>query len=493
LSLDTSNAALANRYDAIPYAALPHPLTTPDRLATVATFLGLDPPPVARARVLEVGCSDGANLIPMAAALPGARFTGCDLSARAIATGRGTIAALGLANIALVLEDLAALSPAHGTFDYIIAHGLYSWVPPDVRDALFALARTRLAQNGVMYVSYNALPGSGVRQTAWDVLHHGTDGIADPRERMEAARRLARVVADGARSLYDGDDAVRAAFRAIAQKSDSELCHDDLAVPNDPVWFHAFAAHAARFGLRYLAEADVHTMSAAGIDADVRAYLGTLDAIAREQYLDFVRLRRFRQTLVCRADAPAARALDPERLAGMHASADPSLLRAAEAGKVADLARGLHPPDDGGGPVRALLDALVASAPASLPVATLRGAAALPRPLEAILTDAFVANIVTLHVHPPAVAAVASERPRASALARFEAGTQEHVTSQLHARVRLPDPNARRLLALLDGATDRAALARAIEDPARGLDAENAPRFVAHALAQFARLALLVA
>src|SRR5688500_17428070 len=129
MQLSPAHADLAQRYDAIPYATVPHPLTHPDRLATVASFLGLSPPPVGRARVLEVGCGDGANLIPMAATLPDARFVGCDLVRRALASGRTTIAALGLANIELVEEDLAALSPAHGQFDYVIAHGVYSWVP----------------------------------------------------------------------------------------------------------------------------------------------------------------------------------------------------------------------------------------------------------------------------------------------------------------------------------------------------------------------------
>jgi protein-L-isoaspartate O-methyltransferase len=491
LTLDTSNAALADRYDAIPYAAVPHPVTTPDSLATRALFLGLDPPPVARASVLEVGCSDGSNLIPMAAALPHARFVGCDLSSRAIAAGKRTIDALGLANVVLVEEDLAALSQAHGNFDYIVAHGIYSWVPLSVRDALFALAQARLAPNGVMFVSYNALPGARIRQTVWDVLHYATDAIADTRQRLEAARRVARVVANGARSIYPGDDALREAFRAVAEESDSELFHDDLALPNDPVWLHAFVDHAARFGLRYLADADLRTMNSAGLDADGRALLAPLDSVTREQYLDFVRLRRFRQSLLCRADA-ALRHVDPRQVLGLHASADPSLVRAAEAGKVADLARALDPAGAGEGPVRALLDGLVGIAPASIAVTSMPISGALPRPLESILTSAFVASIVALHVHPPTVVAAAGERPRASALARYEAATQPHVTSLLHTRVRVLDANARRLLAMLDGDTDRAALARAFADPARGADAAEASKFVEFTLGQCARLGLLV-
>lgn len=90
----------------------------------------------------------------MAASLPQAHFTGCDLSALAIA--RATTAAdLGLANVQLLQQDLRDLVDADGTFDYIVAQGAYSWVPEAVRDALLALAARRLASNGVMYVSYN--------------------------------------------------------------------------------------------------------------------------------------------------------------------------------------------------------------------------------------------------------------------------------------------------------------------------------------------------
>src|SRR5207249_11703806 len=185
--------------------------------------------------------------------------------------------------------------------------------------------------------------------------------------------------------------------RAIARRSDSVLYHDDLAVPNEPMYFRDFVAHAARFGLKYLAEADVHSMSAAGVSADARAFLSTLDPLTREQYLDYVRLRRFRQTLLQRSDAPGEPILHPARLDAMHVAADLSLARAAEAGKVDDLARGLDPPD--GARVRLLLDALIKRSPGSIAVPALRERfPKLPRPLEAILTDAFVSGVVSMHV-----------------------------------------------------------------------------------------------
>jgi SAM-dependent methyltransferase len=440
--------------------------------------------------VLEVGCSDGGNLIPMALTLPGARCVGCDLSGSAIAAGRALAAELGLANVELVHGDLAALDPALGDFDYIVAHGVYSWVPAPVRNALFALAARRLAPNGVMYVSYNALPGCRVRQAAFDVLHHHVDALPEPGQRMAEARRLAQVLGGTSATLHPSDEAVRAEFRAIAASSDSELCHDTLAVPNDPVYFHEFVAHAGRHGLAFLAEAELHTMSAAGLTAEARALLAPLPAAAREQYLDFVRLRRFRQSLLRRQDA----ALDADgraaRIRQLHATADAPLLQAAQDGTLAKLAQGLDPQGDGAAVLR-LLEAIAGASPGACAVARFDAMLGPPRPLEAVLTDAFVANMIVLHALPPPVVAVPSARPTASPLARCEARAREDVTTLTHVRVRIPDVNARRLLTLLDGTCDHATLATAMAGAAFPGQPAMAQRFVEHALAQFARLALL--
>lgn len=495
MTLSSASAALAGRYDAIPYVTIPHRLTHPDRLAGVARFMGMPAPDVAQARVLEIGCGDGANLIPMAATMPSARFVGCDLSARAIAAGRQTIAALGLTNIELAQEDLRALPDRHGDFDFIIAHGVYSWVPHDVRDALFALGHARLADRGILFVSFNALPGSRVRQIASELLHLHVDGLEDPHARLASARGLARMIAAG-RSFHPSDDAVRAEFLAIAQSSDSELFHDTLAVPNDAFLFRDFAMHAARFGLRHLAEADLHSMSAVALPPDARQLISAMDAGSREQYLDFMRLRRFRQSLLCRADAATDATPLDVRLASMHVCADRALVQAIAGGRLDGIVAQFISSGGTDGRVRELLETVAQHAPASLSIAALRerfSGRTLPRPLEAIIADACVSNLFSLHVQPPQLVAVAGELPHAGALARHEAGLRDELTTLLHTRVRIPDHNARRLLTLLDGSRDRAALAAAINGPGFAYQRDAASAFVDRALAQFARLGLLAA
>src|SRR6185503_10934875 len=145
-------------YDALPYPLLAHAQTHPAWLATLAVVHGLRPAPVEHCRVLEIGCASGSNLIPFACEMDGSEFVGIDLSSRQVAEGQEFIRALGLRNIRLQAQDLLDFDDA-GTFDYIIAHGLYSWVPQTVRDRLMDICRRHLAPQGVAFISFNAYPG----------------------------------------------------------------------------------------------------------------------------------------------------------------------------------------------------------------------------------------------------------------------------------------------------------------------------------------------
>ena len=127
-------------YDEVRYSNFPYAQTHPDRLATVAILHGLEPPDPFRARVLEIGCGAGGNLMAMAAATPGIRAVGVDLAAVAIEDGRKVAAAVGLDNVDLQQGDVRALTDGHlGEFDYVVAHGVYGWVPADAREALLAI------------------------------------------------------------------------------------------------------------------------------------------------------------------------------------------------------------------------------------------------------------------------------------------------------------------------------------------------------------------
>ena len=154
----------------------------------MAILAGLHPAPVENCRVLELGAASGGNLIPMAYALPKSQFWGIDISRVHIDQGLLKIKDLGLANLRLEQMDILDFPADAGTFDYIIAHGIFSWVPPQVREKLLEIYRAHLAPEGVGFISYNTYPGWHRINIARDIMRYSTRGIEDPKERVEQAR-----------------------------------------------------------------------------------------------------------------------------------------------------------------------------------------------------------------------------------------------------------------------------------------------------------------
>jgi SAM-dependent methyltransferase len=429
-------------YDRVPYPGHPFAQTHPDRLATVATLFGLRPAPPDACRVLELGCGDGGNLVPMAYGLPGSTFAGLDLSGRAIERARRLAGALGLANVRFEQADLTA---AGGEFDYVIAHGVYSWIEPAARDALLAACRERLAPNGVAYVSYDVMPGGHRREITRQMLRWHLRDVDDPADRIAKARELLRLVAEAGQPEAE---------QALEQ-GDAALFHDELAPHHEAILFADFVDHAGRHGLRFLAEADVFEMDAGPLPPGLAA-----DTIEREQYLDFFKGRMFRQTLLCHAGADL-------REPGLEIVRD--MLAATPAQPVGEgefrgpLGATLTTDHEA---VKAALTRLGQAWPAAVPVADLGDDPAVPE----MLRRAYAANLVRLHVWAPQLTAAPSERPVASALARLQAAEGTRVTTLLHSSLEVGDERGRRLIGLLDGSRDRAALAAEIDRPAEELE-----------------------
>ncbi len=477
----------ASLYDAVPYPGLAFAQTHPDRLATLGALFGLQAAPPAACRLLEIGCGDGGNLLPMALALPGSTFVGIDSSPAAIARAQADAAALGLGNVAFEEVGIEDYETAPGSFDYVVAHGVFSWVPGEVREALLALTTRALAGHGIGYVSYNALPGARVPQTLRELLALKLEGVEGPARRIAEARRLLTLL-----SGPDGRAGLGAEATVLRDRPDALLFHDALAPINEPFFFSEFAARAAAHGLQYLAEANFWEMQAGMLSEELRLELSSEpDVVRQEQLLDYVKVRRFRQTLVCPAAARLDRTLRLERIAQFALSAP---VRAIVEDPAAPQRVTFHAP--GGSRlttehevVVAVLRAAGESWPGAVGVAEVLGPDASPEAVQTVceaLLRCFAANLVTLHVHPPQPHRAAGDRPQASPLARLQAQRQTDIANLRHATVPVEDELDRRLLALLDGTRDRAALLAEL-----GPDV-GAERLEA-SLALFARSSLLVA
>jgi SAM-dependent methyltransferase len=498
---------MAYAYDEIAYPGYAFPQTHPDRLATNARLFGLEAAAVERCRVLEIGCGDGGNLVPMAYGLPGSEFVGIDLAARPIAAAQAAAVAIGLENTVFRQLDLTRLPDDVGEFDYIVAHGIYSWVPAEVRDALLAACARHLAPNGVAFVSYNTFPGGHVRRMVRELLLYHVHRAPDSRTRIGQSLAFLKFLADSTSADDEYSALLRSELDRAKRYDPGYLFHDDLADVNEPVYFHEFAEHAARHGLQFLAEAEYFSMDLRQFPPATREALAPLadTVLAREQYLDFLKCRRFRQTLLCREGIPLERPASPSRLqrllfasSAKPASGEPDLsegveeefkgarsssMRTASAlGKAAMLVLA------DAWPRRFAFEVLRAQALARLRAS---GQDPDPAPLASFLLEAYGLGVLEAHAHCPAFAATPGERPRASAIARRQAATGRVVASLLHMTVKLEDEAARALLCALDGSRTREALAAELarSDPTGATTVE----VIEQNLGVLARLGLLEA
>jgi SAM-dependent methyltransferase len=495
-----ASQALAAAYDALPYGSLPFAQSHPDRLATLARLFGVTPAPLETCRVLELGCASGGNLLPMAEALPDAQFTGIDISPVQIDAGRADIAALGLTNVNLQQVDLVAFDPGEARYDYIIAHGVLSWIPEPARQRLFALCGERLAPGGVAYISYNTLPGWHTRGAIRDAMRYHVRRFSDPRLQVQQARAVIEFMAEALAGDSSGYGAlVREEAARLRQQPDFYLFHDHLEVVNVAFHFDEFMEHATRHGLRYLAEADFRRMLAHDLAPAINAQLAKIapDLLQREQFLDFLRNRTFRETLLVRREAELTRKLVPQRLRGLHLS---TLARPERA----------HPDAKGTGSetfrmadgsalttqrplTKAAMMALVECSPATLAFDALCAQAARrlgnagasddeSLALASDLLQAFAVGAIELHIVPSSFTLHPGERPRASPLARLQSARGRQVANRRHEWITLDD-DCQRVLGLLDGARSSSELAR---------DANLAERALATVLETLAHQALLL-
>ena len=301
-------------YDEVPYDGLTHSETHPSLLATVGSLMGMQPAPVEKCRVLEIGCALGYNLIAMALGLPDSEFVGIDFAPVQIETGLKAVAELGASNVSLHALDVMALDDSLGHFDYIIAHGFFSWVAQPARDQLLAIYRRLLTPNGIGYISYNAYPGGHFMNALRDGMLFHTGRIENPLERAVEARRWIDLLAETGDAQVVPYSGFYKAYHQLLHdyqkhlgdesgRSNAGLLHDELEEVNRPFYLREFVDQCEAVGLQYLGDTEFASMLAANIPESVA---GVIQASARsrveaEQYMDFVRNRMFRRSLVCHA------------------------------------------------------------------------------------------------------------------------------------------------------------------------------------------------
>jgi methyltransferase-like protein len=464
----------------------------------------------ATCRLLDVGCADGAHLLPLAIEFPNAEFVGIDLSAGQVASGHRAIAALGLKNITLHCADFLNHDFGTAGFDYVIAHGFYSWVPRQIRTSLLRGMRKWLGASGVGYLSYNTYPGAhlkmAARQIGLELVEASDQGVGN----VSKWRTLAGQLADAISSPHALSGALKKEFASLAAATDSSVAHDWFEAVNEPVSFLSFAEHLADEGLQFLTEAELahsplpHLTPAA---RKVLAEYGT-SRLRREACLDVLTCTGFRQSLVVRAEADLPVREDRAAMRTLWLTSD------ARWEGAKDLREGVPLGFvNGAGTriqlanfwVKSALCILADSFPQALGFQQLvdqacRGASDQTQAEQgaAVLQDALfelsLLGFVDMRAHAPRCSRTAGARPEANALARWQASQGKTLTNQHHVPVTIEERSVRIFITLLDGSRERAHLLESWRQACagHGLPIPTAADMDL-ILARLARFALLVA
>jgi methyltransferase-like protein/ubiquinone/menaquinone biosynthesis C-methylase UbiE len=464
----------AYSYDQVPYLSNPFPQSQPEQLAVVAKLFGLDPVLPSHARVLELGCSAGGNLIPLAARYPDAQFLGIDLSNVEVAEGQAMVKSLGLTNIEIRQQDITDMRDQGAKYDYIICHGVYSWIPDHAQDAALAIYGGCLSERGVGYISYNTYPGWKLREVIRDLMLYHVDKIREPAQRIAQARAIFQHI----QKISDPESAFGKFLKneadILSRSQDSYLFHEHLETNNHPCYFKDFVARADAHGLAYLGEAAVADMAPQRFGNETFQTLQQLaggNVIATEQYMDFFRNRTFRQTLLVKqAQRPQIRRnINPDSLkpfylsarivgaegAAMHSTDDTTYKDAA--GRTVKLKEPFLK-----AAIMALSDAL--PSPLSfdewLKLARIKlsgrdvGGDNDVRQLNEVLVHMSVSGMLNLHIERNAYGSAEDTHPCAFSPVRHQAQQRrDSVTNLRHELVRISDFD-RAVLPLLDGSLD---------------------------------------
>jgi hypothetical protein len=455
-------------YDQVYYPSYVHQVADPDLLCAAGQFYGWQGPDPATATILEIGCCDGLNLISLAAEYPGARCLGFDLSAAAIEQGRELVAAAGLTNVRLEHADILTFPREGEQFDYILCHGVLSWVPQEVRGAIFEVIGGRLAPGGAAYVGYDALPAAAIKPLIVDFLLRHVDGIGNVPEQVQAAIEiidtLARNQHPRSRLRPQLDDVVE----NHPNFSPAYFLHDWLVPAYAPLSVRDFAAAASVCGLAFAGDISLSDLLSADIDAAgqalLRASMGSLVSFAAD--LDLLRgSRMYRTDLLVRADAPPPGLSRPpfltycyteERTEGVDAEGRRTVtLSMPRRGSIT-----LVEPQQ-----IAVADWIADRSPDEVSVDEVAAGSGVGRAeVEALLRRFAMMGILDIHSTPQPFTLSPGERPLAGRLARAMASGDGTLASLRHCSVWVEEPMRRAILQLSDGTRTRAGIARALTE-----------------------------
>jgi len=465
-----------NSYDEVPYGSYPISASHPDRLFTVGKLFGLNPVPPENARILELGCAGGGNLLPIASQFPNASCVGIELSEVQCEAADTAIKFIGLQNIKIKQGSIADITPELGKFDYILCHGVFSWVPESVREAILRVSSENLSENGVVYISYNTMPGWYLRGMVRDMMLRHVDGIQDSAAKIAQARAFLNFLRDSSKTHQSPYAAyLRAEAEFLDKQPDLYLFHDHLEEYNKPYFFQDFIRFASKFGLQFLGESNLATMWIGNLASETSQKLASIqDGVVSGHYMDCIVGRSFRETLLVHSGVAISRSLDSNNFGDIRFSG-----RFQQEPSAESLERKEYKTQNGQTifawerPSRLAIEALSNAYPGSLTLEQVSEAMEVgldrdstsatvnKQQMATTLMQWSLAGYIDFRFQKDRLQVCGLEKPKVTSWTRCQARAGRYVTNLRHELIPITDVE-RHILLLLDGSRDMQAIATQI-------------------------------
>jgi len=472
-------------YNHFPYASQPFPFTHPMHLGALAILYGHEPVPPNQCRLLEVGFRRGGNLLPLAVAYPDSTFVGIDIADKPFPEALRLQQDLALHNLTLKLENLLHVDVSWGAFDYIVAHGIYSWVSADVQQKLWDVCQELLSPQGLAVISFATRPAGGLSEMLRQYCRW-------QRPRTESTQELPARVRAWLLNLQQNLSASATGAAAVCkdlvalnlqQLDENYLVNDLCDDHHDVVSLAEVCRCAARSGLRYLGDADLER-SAAALPFLAGPQTAEQEAarVDEEMRSDYWAGRQHRAAVFCRADAVPLQESLAQRLLRVELGTSARPITAhgqpeadhrvdwlsdtpVRFGTPEGRAEWISSPS-----IKQLLRGLSQAWPQTVPASVWRSQISSFESAsgteDALSTSPFVEEclqrlaqqLLVARFQPPPTTIAISEFPFANPLARLQARTQAEVTTYAHKVLAISDPLSRDLLTWLDGTASLAEL-----------------------------------
>ena len=449
---------MSNSYNEVIYKSQAIPEIHLGHLSSIASLFGLAVPKLEGARVLELGSGTGGNLIPMAFSMPNTYFLGIDYASKQVEEGRKVIGDLNLKNIELKEQSILDFSGDAGKFDFIICNGVFSWVDDSVRRKILEIVKDHLSDLGLAYISYNVLPGWKHKGAIREMMRYHAADISDPKDKVEQGKALVKFLLDSQNLENSGySKSLDETLKDLIIAPNYYIFHEYLEDNNKAFYFNEFVELIKNFKLDFVGEAHFSLMTAVDLPQSTQELLDTIDDRVRyEQYLDFIRNRKLRETIICHKNRKINFAAGSENFNSYYIAGNLEKVK-FENGTAYYRTYNKGEIQTSNKLIILILDYLQKSYPRQIKfqdlVAKFKNesdidfAGHLSQELFGFLS----ANLIELSLFDYQAGKI-KDFPKVSDLARYQALKSEYVTSLRHQSVKL-DSITRQVLSMLDGKT----------------------------------------